>query len=406
MTKSMPTAVNSPPTLALLIALSWVNPVALNMTLPSMPTMAADLNAPYAMVQLSLSLFLVAIAVAQLILGPLSDRYGRRSVLIWGGALFVAASGLCAVAGSIEVLLAARILQAIGGCAGVVLVRAIVQDVYGRDRAASMLGYVTMGVAVAPMLAPLAGGYVGGWAGWRASFVCLAVAGAVVLMWTALRLRETARRDSYRAGRDIVRDFAQLCRQRAFWFYALVVALSNGVFFSFLGGAPLVAVEALGMTPQGYGLWFLVVAGGFILGNFLSGRWSHRLGIHWMIRVGVGLALAAVAAIAVFAGTLGLSPLLLFGPMFFSGLGNGLITPNGIAGAVSVRPDIAGAAAGLTGSIQIGLGAAASALVGVVIDAGNGPVHTNALVIVMLGLATLAFFLGMARPTKPLATPA
>jgi len=400
MSESPVRSISAPPTLALLIALSWINPVALNMTLPSLPTMAADLAAPYGLVQLSVSLFLVTIAVAQLVLGPLSDRYGRRPILLGGGGLFVVGSLACATTGHVEGLLAARVAQAVGGCAGLVLVRAIVQDVYGRDRGASALGYITMGVAVAPMLAPLVGGYVDAWAGWRASFLSLAAAGTIILAWTALRLPETGARSAGRATPDVLRDITQLVAHGTFWRYAGVVALSNGVFFSFLGGAPLVAMEALGMTPQGYGVAFVLVAAGFVVGNYLSGRWSQRVGPPMMIRVGVVLALVAVAAIAVGAATVGLTPALLFGPMIFSGIANGLITPNGIAGAMSVRPDIAGAAAGLAGSIQVGLGAAASAVVGFLIDAGSGPVHADALVLFMLSLAVLAFGLGVVQPVR------
>jgi len=392
-TRSTPAGPASPALLPLLIALSTLTPVALNLTVPSLPAIAAGLNAPYRLIQLSVTVFLVSVALAQLALGPLSDRYGRRPILLTGIGLFVLGSLGAGLAGSVESLLAARIIQAAGGCAGMVLARAIIQDQYGRDHGAAVLGSVTMAVAVAPMLAPPLGGYLELWAGWRAGFLGLALLGGLILAWTAFGLAETGRR----GGGEIRRDLRPLIRLGAFWRHSLVVALSNGVFFAFLGAAPLVATASFGMSPQAYGNSFMLVAGGFIVGNFVSARRSRRVGPLRMIRIGVALALLAAGLIVLGAATTGLSPLWLFGPMILSAFANGLITPNGLAAATSLRPDIAGTTAGLAGAVQMGVGAAASAGAGFLIDGGAGATRGEALAWLMLGLAGLAGMLGMWR---------
>ncbi|MEO0036525.1 MAG: hypothetical protein RLZZ501_2548 [Pseudomonadota bacterium] len=393
-TRSTPAGPASPALVPLLIALSTLTPVALNLTVPSLPAIAADLNAPYRLIQLSVTVFLVSVALAQLALGPLSDRYGRRPILLAGIGLFVLGSLGSALAGGVESLLAARIIQAAGGCAGMVLARAIIQDQYGRDHGAAVLGSITMAVAVAPMLAPPLGGYLELWVGWRAGFLGLALLGGLILAWTAFGLAETGRRGG---GGEIRRDLLPLIRLGAFWRYSLVVALSNGVFFAFLGAAPLVAATSFGMSPQAYGSSFMLVAGGFIMGNFVSARRSRRVGPLRMIRIGVALALLAAGLIVLGAVTTGLSPLWLFGPMILSAIANGLITPNGLAAAISLRPDIAGTTAGLAGAIQMGVGAAASAGAGFLIDGGTGAARGEALAWLMLGLAGLAAMLGMWR---------
>lgn len=345
--------------------MSALGPLALNIFLPSMPGLALRFGVDYGMMQLTLTLYLIGLGVAQLVYGPLSDRYGRRPVLLSGLAIFLAGSAICASAPSIEMLMLGRMLQAIGGCSGLVLGRAIIRDLHGRDSSAAMIGYVTMAMTLAPMLAPALGGYLDIWLGWRASFAFCSLAGAVVLFWVLLVLPETLQPGG--AGEDapgLLRGYRDLLRSPAFCGYALQTAFTSGMFFAFIAGAPFVVVTVLGLPPSSYGLWFVVVSLGYLAGNFLTGRFSVRFGIDRMIAAGASIALIGIAAQAA-TGWLGLLSLpAIFLPMAVVALANGLTLPNGTAGAVSVNPRAAGAAAGLSGALQMLVGAAAAVIVG------------------------------------------
>ena len=353
------------PSIAVLVAMSALGPLALNIFMPSMPGLAQQFEVEYGTVQLTLTLYLIGLSLAQLVYGPLSDRHGRRPVLLWGLILFLAGSLICTFAPSIEVLMVGRMLQAIGGCAGLVLGRAMVRDLFDRDRSAAMIGYVTMAMTLAPMLAPALGGYLDIWLGWRSSFAFCSIAGAGVMLWVALVLPETlAARGGGEGFAGLLRGYRDLLRSPAFCGYALQTAFTSGVFFAFIAGAPFVVVTVLGLPPSSYGLWFVVVSAGYLAGNFLTGRFSVRFGVDRMIAAGATIALLGIAAQAVI-GWLGLLSLpAIFLPMAIVALSNGLTLPNGTAGAVSVNPRAAGAAAGLSGALQMLIGAAAAVLVG------------------------------------------
>lgn len=353
------------PSVAVLVAISALGPLALNIFMPSMPGLARQFGVEYGTVQLTLTLYLVGLSLAQLVYGPLSDRYGRRPALLWGLALFLAGSLICTFAPSIEALMLGRMLQAIGGCAGLVLGRAIVRDLYDRDRSAAMIGYVTMAMTLAPMLAPALGGYLDIWLGWRSSFAFCSVAGAAVMLWVVLVLPETLTPGGGGEGLSgLLRGYRDLLRSPAFCGYAFQTAFTSGVFFAFIAGAPFVVVTVLGLPPSSYGLWFVVVSAGYLAGNFLTGRFSVRFGIDRMIAAGATIALLGIAAQAAI-GWLGLLSLpAIFLPMAIVALSNGLTLPNGTAGAISVNPRAAGAAAGLAGALQMLTGAAAAVLVG------------------------------------------
>lgn len=345
--------------------MSALGPLALNIFLPSMPGLAQQFEVEYGTVQLTLTLYLIGLSLAQLVYGPLSDRHGRRPVLLWGLALFLLGSLICTLAPSIEVLMLGRMLQAIGGCAGLVLGRAIVRDLYDRDRSAAMIGYVTMAMTLAPMLAPALGGYLDIWLGWRSSFAFCSLAGAAVMLWVVLVLPETLAPGGGGEGfSGLLRGYRDLLRSPTFCGYAFQTAFTSGMFFAFIAGAPFVVVTVLGLPPSSYGLWFVVVSAGYLAGNFLTGRFSVRFGVDRMIAAGATIALLGIAAQAVI-GWFGLLSLpAIFLPMAIVALSNGLTLPNGTAGAVSVNPRAAGAAAGLSGALQMLTGAAAAVLVG------------------------------------------
>ncbi len=349
----------------ILVAISAIGPLALNIFIPSMPGLQGEFGISYGVAQLTLTLYLMGMAGCQIAYGPLSDRHGRRPLLLLGLTLFVAASAIAAAAPSIEVLVGARLLQAVGGAAGLVLARAMVRDVYSREKSASVIAYVTMAFVVAPMVAPAIGGALDAVAGWRAGFWLVAGLGAVALLISWRLLPETHHnRSSSAPAFGLLSGARHLFAMQRFRGYALTLAFGSAVFFAFLGGAPHVMVDVLGRMPVEYGLWFVAISLGYMAGNFLSGRHSERLGIDRLILLGTGLTLAGgiMCLIAAISGLL--APATLFVPMAVAAFGNGLTIPNCTAGAISVDPRLTGAAAGWSGFTQMACGAAASQLVG------------------------------------------
>ena len=370
----------------MLVAVTTTGPLALNIFMPSMPGLPAVFDTDYATVQLTLSLYLFALAVAQLAYGPLSDRYGRRPLLLAGLGFFLLGSLAAALATSIAMLLAARVVQAVGGCAGMVLGRAIVRDLHDRDRSASVIAYITMAMVVAPMMAPLIGGHLDDWFGWRATFWFVTVYGAGVAALSFLLLGETNQARLPLPGlAGMLSSYGRLGRSALFRGYALTISFTSAGFFAFLGGAPYVTVEVMGRSPSDYGLFFMIAAIGYMAGNFVSGQTSPRFGIDRLIGWGVRLTLATALFMSALAAAGFVTPLALFGPMVIFAFGNGLVMPNGVAGAVSVDPRRAGAASGFAGFLQMSVGAGASAFVGHLVADSQLP-----LTLVMTAAAGLA----------------
>lgn len=373
--------------IATLIVVSALNPIAINMFVPAMPDIMVGLQTNQATIQLVLSAYLFATAASQLLLGPMSDRFGRRPVLLAGLTVFIVATVVCASAPTIGILIAARVAQGAGGCVGIVVGRAMIRDRYERDRAASMLGYVTMGFAMAPMVGPMIGGLLNDSFGWRSIFMLQAGLGVAVGIVCLLFLPETNTQQRGLEAQPTLRySFATLGRIPAFWAYALTCAFATAVFFSFLGGTPFVAVDMMGMTGTEYGLYFILVPGGFLIGNFLTARYAQRTGLFAMLVIGSSLTFLAVLGMAAAFLVGWYHPLALFMPMYVIGFANGLTLANSLAGAVSVRPDLAGAASGLAGSMQIGFGAIATVLIGALLAA----THSVFPLTICMGLLALA----------------
>lgn len=380
--------------LLMLIAVSAVSPLGINLYLPSMPRMSASLGVDYAAIQLTLSMYLAAVAFGQLFVGPISDHYGRRPVLVVGLAMFVVGSVICMLAPSIGVLHLGRVIQAIGGCAGIALSRAIVRDLYDRAQAASMIGYVTMGMAVAPMVAPTIGGLLEAAHGWRASFAFLAVFGFITLVVIYRMLQETNpwRRNTGAPAQPLLAGYAALFRIPAFWGFALTAGFTSSAFFSFAAGASYVVINLMGRTPVEYGMYFGLVSLGYLIGNFFSGRFAQKMGPQRLIYLGSMLSIAAVIVMSSLYSFNDMSPAVLFVPMMFVGLGNGMILPSCFAGAVSVKPEVAGAASGLAGSIQIGFGAIAAPVVGALLDTTAWPMLIITGIASVMALITIRVF--------------
>lgn len=351
---------------AVLIAVSTAGPLALNIFVPSIPGLMREFSASSGMVQLTLTVYLAGIAVSQLFYGPLSDRYGRRPAMLAGLTLYVAASHICTLATSIETLMAARFMQALGGAAGMVLSRAIIRDLHGREASASVLGYITMAWVLVPMFAPALGGLLEEMWSWRASFHVLSLLGALVLVLVYLRLPETNLNTGRGPGENLMQrpGIGRLLKEPRFIGYTLTLGFCSAVFFSFLAGAPFIMTEVLSRSPLDYGLWFMLVSVGYMTGNYLSGRYSQLIGIDRMMTYGNLLSLTGTSLMLAAALSGALTPLTLFVPMVVVTLGNGLTIPNGTAAAISVLPGTIGAAAGLSGFAQVSIGAAASQFTG------------------------------------------
>jgi len=361
---------HSPPHIATLILLSGLAALTMNIFLPSLPGMTAHFGTDYRLMQLSVALYLGVNAVMQLFIGAISDRYGRRPVLLWGIALFLLATLGCIFAGNVWVFLAFRMMQATI-VTGMALSRAVVRDMVPEAQAASMIGYVTMGMAVAPMIGPAIGGVLDTAFGWQASFWALFAMGALVLAMTWADLGETA--PSGGSGfAEQMRGWPELFTSPRFWGYSVTLGLSSGAFFAYLGGAPYVGDRVFGMNPATFGLFFGAPAVGYFTGNFISGRFSVRMGVNRMVLWGALINAGGVSAsLALFYLGLG-TPGSFFGLMTLVGLGNGMVIPNATAGALSVRPHLAGTAAGLSGALMIGVGAGLSALAGALLTPGSG----------------------------------
>nr|WP_282571966.1 Bcr/CflA family efflux MFS transporter [Roseomonas acroporae] len=355
-----------------MVAMTGLSAFTMQILIPSLPTLAVALGVGYGTAQLTLTLYLAGIALGQLLYGPLSDRFGRRPLLLGGLALYAAASLAAALAPAAGWLIAARIAQAVGGCAGQVLGRAMIRDTWPRDRAASVMGYVTMAMTVAPMVSPTLGSLLDARFGWRATMLACLAAGLALLLAVRRHLPETLAAPQPLPGLPgLAGAYAQLGRLAAFRAFAAVTATSTGVFFAFLAGAPRVVVDGLGYGAHAFALGFAGLALTFAFGSFLAGRFSPRFGVLRMLRIGT--AITTLSALATLLSVLLLPPSLpaLFVPVILMTIGNGLTQPNAIAGAVSVRPQLAGTASGLTGCLQMGFGALVTALVGVT-ESGAG----------------------------------
>jgi MFS transporter, DHA1 family, multidrug resistance protein len=391
-------------TTALLVGVSMSSPVGMNILTPSLPSLVEAFASDVPTVQLTMTAYMIGIATGQLVVGALSDRFGRRPVLLGGLAIMALGSFAAALAPSVGLLVAGRLLQAFGGCSGMVLTRAIVRDVYPVDRAASALGYIVMGMVLGPMFAPAIGGYLDLWVGWWASMVFVGVMGLVNLGAAHALLPETNR---HRASRldwiGLLGNFATLARSRNFVGYALSNAFTSATFFCFIGAAPYLAINTLHATPSQYGLAFIGVAGGYGLGSFLAGRLSMRLGGRRMNIIGLTLASCAAALFAALGLLVPLSMPTLFAPIALMGIGQGINTPNAVAGAVGTFPRIAGAASGLLGFMHMTMGGLAMLLMGWTVTDSVTPVVIAIIAAQALAVVT---YLIIRKPPDGDASPA
>ena len=345
--------------LLMLVTMTGVAPISLYILVPALPVLAAAFKSDIQLAQMTVSLYMVGIACSQLIMGPLSDKFGRRPVLLAGLGLMVAASLGASLAQTLPQLIAARFLQALGGASGMVISRAIIRDLYSRDRVGAMISLVIAVMMTAQMLSALAGGLLEITFGWRAIFYVITAASFGVATLLAIALPETRRE---RGARVSFRgDVGSLIKDRAFVGYVLCLVLASQIIFAFAGGGPYIVVTQMGRTTAEYGAWFAATGFAFLLGNLLCVRFAPHHSLEKLIWFGLALQLAGsfLNLIWSFAG-INQAPGWLFGTQMLVMVANAFVMANASAGAISVRPDAAGTASGAMGFLQQGVGALVS----------------------------------------------
>lgn len=382
----MPLPEKTPPTIFTLICLTGVATLSFNMFLPSLVNIAREFEAGYTLVSVSIAGYLAVTAVLQIVIGPLSDRYGRRPVLLVAIIVFSLASLGCLLAQNIWMFLLFRLLQG-AIIAGGALSRVIVRDMLPPKEAASTLGYIAMAMAVAPMLGPMVGGALDELFGWRSSFTAFAAIGAALLALTWVDLGETNTSPS-ETFKDQIRAYPLLLRSGQFWGYAGCMAFSVGGYFAFIAGAPLVATVLYDMSAGTLGIYLGSITGGFILGSLVAGRLARRFALTTMMLSGRAIACLGLAVgIALFASGY-VHEFALFGSTLFVGFGNGITMPSSNVGIMSIRSDLAGTASGLAGALTVLVGAVLTWLAGVIVT-------EEAAALALLGLMFAATFLGL-----------
>ena len=337
----------------LLTAIVGVGALSIDMFLPSLPTIAAVFDTGAASAQLTVTLFLAGLAVSQLVWGPLSDRLGRRRVLLAGLTVYALAGAACAFVPGIRALIAARVIQAVGAGSGPVIARAVVRDLYEPAHAARILAAMGTAQALTPILAPIIGGWVHALAGWHAVFLVQAGFGGVFLLAASAVVPETNVHAGTRATEPIGRRLAVLLGHPRYLAYVAVAALMFGGQFAFITGSSFALIGLLGVSPTTYGLCFAAVAAGLMAGNFVSVKIGARFGVDAMIRAGttIGAAAGLVMAGLAWAGVATVASVIV--PMFGFAFGLGFVLPNAAAGAIGPFPRMAGLASAVLGFVQL-----------------------------------------------------
>ncbi|WP_435104181.1 Bcr/CflA family multidrug efflux MFS transporter [Arhodomonas sp. AD133] len=354
--------------IAILGMLTAFGPMSIDLYLPGLPAMADELGVSSAAAQQSLSLFFIGLAAGQLVYGPFSDRYGRRPVLVVSILLYLVSSIMCVIAPTLPVLLGGRFLQGLGAAAGPVVARAVIRDVYHGSRAARMLSFVILVMAVAPLVAPLLGGQIVATLGWRGIFAALAGFSVLCLAVVGFALGETnpaQRRSGQRLG-PLFTAYATLLRDREALAFLTAGGMAFGALFAYVSSSSFIYIQVYGVSPEAFGGYFALNVMGLVTANVVNGQLVERFGYRRLLRIGATVTLLGSLVLAVttttgFGGLAGLAV-----PLFFA-VGNvGLVGANTVTGLLDGYPDNAGGASALFGFFQFGIGALAGALVGVV----------------------------------------
>lgn len=363
----------------LVAGLSMFQPLSTDLYLPSLPSIAADFQTSAAGVQWTLSAFIAAFGVWQLVVGPVSDRYGRRPVILAGAGMYALASAACAMAPSLCTLIVGRVLQAIGACTCLVGARGMVRDLFSPAAGARLLASAAGLMSLAPLVGPTVGARLYEAFGWRSSFVALTLFALALLGATALTLRETHLRpnpDALRL-RPMLQTYAAVLRSPAFRAYTLAAAATYAGLFAFISGSSFVLIRVLGLSATRFALAFSTMVAGYLIGTLICRRLVSR-GLQATVQTGAVLQLLAGTTLATLALAGVHAPLAISGPMFAFGISHGVIQAPAQAGAVAPFKHSAGAAAALLGFCMMAIAAAVGAWIGV---SYNGTVYPLTLTI-------------------------
>ncbi len=358
--------------------------------LPALPIIKETFQVSNDVAQLTLSLSMLAIALGTLFYGPLSDKYGRKPVMLLGLSITIAGSLFCYFANTIELLILGRFIQSFGGAVGLVLARAIVRDVYGGQEAARVIATLVMVMVVIPMLSPALGGELMLRLGWESVFVVIALASMLILALLVKSLPETLKEPIPFSGIGaMVNNYFSLFRSRAFCGYAFCVTFVSVVFFSFISAAPEIMVSVLDRPPTEYGYYFVMIPLGFMVGNYFARHYGRQMELNRMIGIGASIGIGGIS-LAILLQLAGFhQPIALFAPVALAVLGNGITLPNAQAAAINEFPQFAGSASGLTGFLQMFFSAIAAQLVAMIF---NGSVYPLLVMMLCASILSLVFF--------------
>ena len=370
----------------LLAAASALGPTAMQILLPALPVIKDTFQVSNDVAQLTLSLSMFAIAIGTLIYGPLSDKYGRRVIMLLGLVITIAGSIFCFLATSIDLLILGRFIQAFGGAAGLVLARAIVRDVYEAEDAARVIATLVMVMVVIPMLSPALGGELMDQFGWQSVFIAIAFFGVLIFLFSISYLPETLWEPiPFEGAGAVLVTFMSLFKSPAFCGYAFCVTFVSVVFFSFISAAPEIMVSVLDRPPTEYGYYFIMIPLGFMSGNYVTLYFGRSKELNRLITWGASISIVGIA-LAFILLSLGIKhPLALFVPISIAIFGNGITLPNAMAAAINEFPNLAGSASGLTGFLQMAFSAVAAQVVALIF---NGTVYP--LLVMMFSAAVLS----------------
>jgi len=376
----------------LLIAITVVGTLGMHVFVPALPAAARDLGVLPGTIQMTITLYVIGLAIGQLFYGPLSDRFGRRPVLLIGLTLYTVASVLAAFASSAGALIAARIFQALGGCAGLVLGRAMVRDGTTPERAVQQLALMNAVIAIAPAMAPAIGGLLTAWLGWRAIFAMMELIGALTLTLTLLTVPETNRRRTTGQGiRAALAGYWRLLRLRTFRAYVVGGACTTTSIYAFLSASPFLFVDVLHRRPAEIGFYYILLIGGASAGSILASRLAGRISMRSALAIActISLGSASLLMLADLAGMLSVATMV--GPMVLFAVGTGLVSPNAVSGAISADPKAIGAASGLYGFVQMSFAALCTGIVGFWHTGTAFPVATVLVVSTLVGMVSFSF---------------
>lgn len=379
------TPATTPPSKLTLILLTGLSILSLNMFLPSLGSIARDLSSDFAVVSIAVAGYLALSAVVHLIAGPLSDKIGRRPVVIIAIVIFVLSSVACAVVTNVWVFLAFRMLQG-GMVACGAIAMAAVRDTHDEQSSAGILSTISAAMALAPMLGPVLGGFLDAAFGWRSVFWFYAMSGVLLLLLVWVDMGETR---VVRPNKGSQSRLPVLLGDKRYWAFVLCTSFSVGSFFIFLAGASLVAESSFGISSAEIGLIIGSITFGFMSGSFISSKLSGRLEITQTMLLGRVTACSGLIVGLIVMTFVPVTPLLFLCTTLFVGIGNGLTLPNSNAGSMSVHPDMAGSAAGISAAFGVGLGALLTFGAGVVLAVSATP---KVLVAMMLASAAIGLF--------------